>query len=405
MIRLSLPGLLVAASLVWACGSGAAHSSQSGRAFQTGITGAAPAGRLHPTSALSDPAVRDLILAAADTALPAASARARLAGQAYSLEELVSIGLVAIDRDRVSLAFSYLSAEDQRRIAARARSSGRQLADRILEQRPAIDATINPAAWNASDRQRVLFFLVGCMALDWDGLRVTAADGYRATATVVTPGYAYTPWMKENAPDVSRRGLYWGSHNAAAGAFTFTTFGDHHALPRRALPDLTFRQESPASLPDLAAVLLAVHGGARTPAAIAAAGKLAPPGVTTSTAFLESIGYLERRDGQLTAVVPILTMADAAVVDRVRALVRDEIRGWHTEHYGQLSADLSGVTPRRHGVDFKVVYTEIWHYVFGYANLFLAEAGLIADPYAPGARHQGFLPVVWATALDPAPRS
>ena len=31
---------------------------------------------------------------------------------------------------------------------------------------------------------------------------------------------------------------YVGSHNAAAGPVTLTTFGDHHALPRLGLPDV-----------------------------------------------------------------------------------------------------------------------------------------------------------------------
>ena len=40
----------------------------------------------------------------------------------------------------------------------------------------------------------------------------------------------------------------------------------------------------------------------------------------------------------------------------------------------------------------------IWHYIFGMANQKLVEAGMFADPYAPGRHHSGAIGVV--NALD-----
>jgi len=72
---------------------------------------------------------------------------------------------------------------------------------------------------------------------------------------------------------------------------------------------------------------------------------------------------------------------------------------WHEENYDRIVAALADLTPIRNGVPFERVYTEIWHFIFGIANRHLVEAGLFADPYSGNRRHQGFLPVIWASEL------
>jgi hypothetical protein len=76
------------------------------------------------------------------------------------------------------------------------------------------------------------------------------------------------------------------------------------------------------------------------------------------------------------------------------------MEAWHKRRASDVQRDLAGLTAVEQGVPFEVVYTAIWHYVFGYANLSLAERGLIADPYAHSATFRGFPPVLWATAID-----
>ena len=207
---------------------------------------------------------------------------------------------------------------------------GRELADRLMKRRAELEAAVSGIAKTDAARRAVLFFLVGCMALDWDGLSFTEAAGYRAGATVTGPGFAYT----ENAPEISRRGLYWGSHNRAVGSHTFSTFGDHEALPRAALPDPFFsRATTPSSsLADLSRILLALHDGATTAQRMAAVAQVRAPELTSALALLESIKYVERdQNGGYRLRITVLGENAAPAAARVVAIVREEMAAWHKE--------------------------------------------------------------------------
>jgi hypothetical protein len=413
-------GATVVASI---CAIAAAVVSQrEARTFQTGITGSAPSGPGNPTAMMSTPAVRQVLLDLAEGAIAIADANRRLAGSPYDVPAIVEAGLARIDAGALRLALNYVSADDQRLMSEKARAYGRELADLVLARRPELEAAVAPLAATAEERRAILFFLVGCMALDWDGLAYTERAGYRASATVTGPGFAYTPWMKENAADVSRRGLYWGSHNRAAGDYTFTTFGDHEALPRLAFPDLFFSLGNPFStletaaatragraivsaysatvLSDISGVLLAIDDGAPTIERIAELSDVRGPMLTSVLSLLEQIDYVQRADDGYTHRITVLKESAGPAATRVVTLVRDAMEVWHKRRASEVQRDLAGLTAIEQGVPFDVLYTEIWHYVFGYANLSLAERGLIADPYADSAPFRGFLPVLWATTID-----
>jgi hypothetical protein len=223
---------IVAACLI-GCGTGAQSGPET---FQVGIVGSAPAGRMHPGTMMRTAGARTLIQRLAAGPVSLADAQQLLDGHGYDASDMVASGLARREGGHLRLAVNYLSADDQRLIARHARAYGAELAELVITRRPDIEAAIVSHASTDERRRALLFFLVGCVALDWDGLAFTAERGYRTAATVTGRGFAYTPWMKDNAPDIARRGLYWGSHNRTAGSHTFTSFGDHDALPRRALP-------------------------------------------------------------------------------------------------------------------------------------------------------------------------
>ena len=77
---------------------------------------------------------------------------------------------------------------------------------------------------------------------------------------------------------------------------------------------------------------------------------------------------------------------------------------WHVKHYATARADLSGLTAVTQATPFEVMYTEVWHYIFGYTNLRLAESGFMLDPYANDWRFPGFVPVLWANVLSKSSR-
>ncbi|HET9370657.1 MAG TPA: hypothetical protein VFO19_10440 [Vicinamibacterales bacterium] len=372
--------------------------------FQTGIVGTAPAGTPSPMATMNDAAVRSLILQLTKRPLAAGEAAKILSTAPYDIAAVVGAGLARRDGDTLHLAVSFLSADDQKLIAIRSRGYGRELADLVLARRTEIESAVETLAATEAERRALLFFLVGCLALDWEGLEYTQQAGYRAAATVTGPGFSYTPWMKENAPDLSRRGLYWGSHNRAAGDHTFTTFGDHDALPRRALPDLLFANAASSGsagvdLADASRVLQAIDAGARSLDRIAEMAALTDARLATTVTFLETIGYVGRGDAGYTHHI-VLVRGDARpAVAKVVGLVRDQVSVWHERRASELRRELATLTALGQGVPFEVLYTDIWHYVFGFANLFLAEGGLITDPYADTWRFRGFVPVLWANQI------
>ena len=398
------------------------------RTFQVGVTGNTPAGRGNPQAALNHPAVRPVVLAIADAPLPLADAEARLKPSTYTVPDLASLGLVKVIDGRVLLAFNYLSADDQRTMKARAQSYGRSLADAILRERGAIEALAAPVAQSDAELRQILFFIVGCVGLDWDGLDFTAEKAYRSPPTVKGETFAYTPWMKENAPDLSRRGLYWGSHNFAAGSVTLTTFGDHYSLPRRGLPDIINNQVNPfpilaspdtaavagrrlliayggAMLQDFASVIQAVHRGQATRGQVVNSTGLPANRVTALVEVLKAAELMVEDGDQLRLRMLVMTEAAAPAARQILARVRAAMDAWHVAHYATVKAELAGLTAVKQATTFEVMYTEIWHYIFGHTNLYLAEAGLITDPYAAGWPFPGFVPVLWANVLSPSPRS
>ena len=119
--------------------------------------------------------------------------------------------------------------------------------------------------------------------------------------------------------------------------------------------------------------------------------------------FLEAAEYVERKDGSWQAKILVLRPEDAEPVSAMVAVGREIMIDWHEANYARIRQALSDLTPIRNGVPFERVYTEIWHFVFGFANRTLVEEGLFEDPYATSRRYQGFLPVVWDARLAESP--
>jgi len=120
-------------------------------------------------------------------------------------------------------------------------------------------------------------------------------------------------------------------------------------------------------------------------------------------AFLEAAEYVEPHGEAWQATVLVLRGEDAAKVDAMVALGRKIMLEWHEANYDRVRETLADLTPIRNGVPFERVYTEIWHFLFGFANRTLVEEGLFADPYGEERRYPGFLPIVWDSGLAQAP--
>lgn len=87
------------------------------------------------------------------------------------------------------------------------------------------------------------------------------------------------------------------------------------------------------------------------------------------------------------------------MVQDVVDLGREVMVPWLARNYEDLKTDLYETTPIGHAAPFEDTFYYAWHSLFGIANRILVEEGMFADPYDPGRKYQGFIPVVWHSSL------
>lgn len=330
---------------------------------------------------------------------------AALRGTDATAERLAAVGLIREADAGYRLAFSLLTIEDRAIIRSAAEREGRLLAGYVLAHRQAIETLIAGAKLPAGDWKAAAFFLVGCVSLDWDGLNLVEERKYLARGG--KDEFIPSAWQPVPPEDVRR--LYWGSHNYH-DSVAVTTFGDHAALPRVGLPDLFWGMTLAAPDPvqtrarraveslvrrDSTRVMLALRDGPKDLAGLAAAVGVEQQPLEDTLALLVSLDYVAESAGRYEARITVLDERDRGMVRQLRQLGRQAMERWADERYATLASELDALTPRRYGVPLSHSFYWVWHYIFGIANRELVAAGLLADPYDPGRRFQGFLPSVY----------
>lgn len=397
-----------------------AAASAEAQTLRYGVTGQAVGGPEGPQTLLGMAGVQAAVTAAAEGPLTTAELNRRLAG-ATTPAALVNAGLLRRAGDRYALALNYYSAEDERllRRTGERRSAG--LAQAFLDRRSEFEMLLKDYDLGVP-ADMVMFAVLGCVSLDWDGLDVTAEGGWRRAATVQPNGGSYIPWARAEAEGASVKGLYWGSHNAQTPTLAFTTFGDHDALPRAGLPDVVWvmnAERLDRRLPEAlreqiaeeasagfdadfsyaAAMLLALRDGPRDRAALIGAAGEDEARAEQALKLLTRLSYVAEKDGRYAAAVPVFDARDAPMLNAARDLARAVIRDWLAANYDGLKADLADLSSVRAGVPFEQLFTDVWHDLFGWTNYRLARAGLFVDPYGPYSRFEGFIPFVWSPEL------
>ena len=405
-----------------------AWSAAQGGLLQVGVTGQPPSEPArNPTAILRSETVQRLILDISERPRSGPEIATALGDQPFTVDDMVAVGLLREQDGKYWIDFNLLRVEDQLRILEVSEQFGRQLARAVLEHRNELEAIAQGHAQPGHDLSaEFLYFVLGCFSLDWDGLDLTEEKGWRLGAQREIGGATFTPWAKEKGAEISLRGFYWGSHNTEVEGIKLTTFGDHHSLPRFALPDLfwsnttsfrgydelpdetktanrMFAVYEPDISADVARVMMELGSRAQNVEALSEGTGIDRVKLEPVLAFLEAAEYIELVGDAWQAKALVLRPEDADRVAAVVELGRGIMLGWHEEHYESLRKSLSDLTPLRNGVPFERVYTEIWHFVFGFANHILVEEGLFADPYGEGRRYQGFLPLVWDASLGESP--
>lgn len=373
----------------------------------------------NPYYVLGNASVQDVVYAALEGPLTRRDVENRIAGTDISLQNLIDTDVLRpAGRGRYALAFNVVTREDMRLVREVADPAGASLAAAFLAERAAFDAEFARYDLPHVRRDVLALALVGCVVLDWDGLDVTAEDELRVPPVRKPNGDRFLMTMSEIAPDVSVRALYWGSHNATTddGAMVLSTFGDHEAPRRLGFPDIVSHYPSAtftdhATSPDAARAIASIVRGAMIaerdvtgqimrqlragPATADALGAQA-----RTLRLLTALRYMRQDGDAFHTQVPVFTVgADSPMLDAVRDRGRRIMRTWLTQNYASLREQLAGLRALRAGVPYQVVFTQIWHDLFGWANNHLARDGFVYDPYGPDAEWVSFVPFVWEAPL------
>jgi len=368
---------------------------------------------------MQDVAVQKFLLELANNPQGVHTEKAAALEVAEAIPDLLALQLIRLDAELYRLNFALFTAADVDRIRQVSEVYARSLAAALLAQRTQIEGLLGEYNAPGVDPKAVAYFLLGCVSLDWDGLDLTAAMGYRKTSGE-RPDGKYVPHAQERA-DETLKGIYWGSHNETYDGIRVTSFGDHHSLPRNMLPDVFWRIPGfPSSYPrtlkialsnfvadsfalraqEFLRIMLALRDGEKSAEDLALTLSVEEGDTRVLLDVLLALEYISEHDGLYRARIPVLTARDEVMARSILAIGNQVMATWLSENYPRMKDELQDLGFARAGVPFEDGYTMIWHYLFGLANRELVEGGLFADPYAPDRTYQGAIPAVYTLELQ-----
>lgn len=404
------------------------HPGEPPPVLRTGITGTigeAVPDSLHPIRQLALPEVRSLVLELAEGAMPASAVHERLAGTGLRAANLVSSGVLRAESGHYLVDFGLFTASDVERLAEVGEQYGAMLARDLLQRRDTLEPLVRSMTAAGVREEDARYIVVGCFMLNWLAGPVARELGYLGATRTHGNSGTYALWAMDR-PSQDLEGLFWGSHNDYGDDHVLTSFGDHHSLPRVALPDVLRRlrgavrrlEVTPpvdAQLgalaaagidrigKDAASIMLALRYEPLRIDALDHATELGADRVERILELLQELQYVEAvAPGTFTARVPVLAADDLDALREVRQVTAPIIEAWLARHHDDLRDELSETTPLQHDVPFAEIFTHVWHEVFGVANRVLVEEGWFGDPY--DREHPGFIPAVWHPELTRAIR-
>lgn len=343
-----------------------------------------------------------------------------LQGSEVSLKDLEELKLIRLEKGKYVLNFMLLTNEDQRKIYSFSEKYANELAAEFLKRKPEIDKLLDNYTVPTVDKKDVNYIILGCFSLDWDGLVITGEKNYRLTADTISKGKTYIPWANQNEEKSLNKAMFKGSHNTYLSSVVLTSFGDHYSLPRQALPDIFYRISVSSNMPsslrgniysmlglslnntggDIGKIMMALREGEKNADQLSQISGLSNSNVNTLIGLLLEMEYIGQKGDNYYARIPVLDKRDKMLVTKLRQIGRDVMSEWLEKNYPKTKSDLSDITYMQYGGDYKIAFTEIWHYIFGLTNKKLVEAGFFGDPYSESRKYKGFIPVVWHPDLS-----
>lgn len=409
------------------------------RQFLSGYIGSLPPAQIDRAKTyFNRPEVRQLLAALESGPVSIVQAENLLSSTPTQLQDLLRLRLVREEGAVVHIDFPYFTARDMHAIHAAAAQYVPSLVAEYKASQSRLDGILNAYPVASVSRKRLAFVLIAGMSLNWDALDFLRERRYRRIKPIRGAGWQYSFWASEELADYSYLGFYWGSSTFPAGTlnltppldFAFSSFGDTSSDPRMNLPDLLALSPDQMSPPvrgaaerlglrddneldmglknvvglfrarDLGAILFAMRHGATGTQQIC--GTLPVENIHDCSAelgLLLATGYVNGpRDGKYELSVPVFDASDKPMLDAALTLSRGVIAHWLKQNYTPIRQALSNLTAARQGLSYQVMFSQIWHELFGLATRELAAEGVVENPRAIGVIWQGSIPAVWSTA-------
>lgn len=309
----------------------------------------------------------------------------------------------------VRVCFTLFSKEDKELVYAVSDKHAKTLAQKIAARKQDLHGMLAAYENKRLPVEKLAFTIVGCYLLDWGALDLMKSKELMDFGREQPGGNNYTLWAETDIAG-SLKEIYWGGHSYNAGSYQLQTFGDHDA-PRFAMPDILYRSpdwdfegsrqfklllfDKRLELGEEMARMLESIGKGGAPIQQVKDGvQLPPERAEKILELLQTLGYIEVEDGICHLLIPYFDQRDLPMIFQAADIIGSLLRQWCEDNMVQLERDLAELNPLRNGVPFRELFIQVWHYVFGLANKYLAETGVIYDTYCPASRHKGYMPAL-----------
>lgn len=309
------------------------------------------------------------------------------------INSLLKINAIRIENEKYWVNFSIFSEEDQRIVFDIGEEYGKQLAYKLLEHKKEFSNLANKIQCAKYIRKdKIIFALIGCFALDWYCLNELEKNNFLRLHKEQPGNRDYILQGGSSDIDISR--LYCGSHNMDAGKYTFTSFGDH-AGPRSSLPDILWQASTAVSehikgkqdLREAFANILSSYGENL----LSDCGKLLELLSTnreiksienqdTLLNFLKKLNYISREDKKYKVEIQVFLPQDEKIINEINMRTARIVCDFLKYNYSKIKNALNTTKPVLNKVPFEEVFVDVWHNIFGYCNMSLAEEEFMYDP-------------------------
>ena len=376
----------------------------------------------NPLNLLNNKSVQHFLLSISNAPMPAKYPLQKARQEGISIESLVDAGIIVFRNDSCFLNFTLLNEQDLVLIHKVSSAKAKSLAQLILNDSTFYKVLLQNADYPLHLQKEALFVLIGCFSLDWDGLTLTEKIGMRTSASLNQYGDKYRLWGKQNVANLPTKYLYWGSHNDYLNDIVYTSFGEHDSASRYALPDMKWKYRIAfgknyypkelvseyQSISDMffdtvfynaGKLLLSLFNKPLTLQQMKTQSTFT--GLSETINFLTSLKYikLDSVSNKYYLNIPVFTKNHLQMTQTVRKHTAKILENWLNENYALIKDQLSGLSSKRHGLDYDIVFTEVYHFLFGYVNKILSESGFFVNPALPDRFHKGYVPVVWDSGL------